>query len=161
MVFRPTAVNWLAVLSNGIRGGGKATYATSTIPKMKSYAPAADYGYVQQQQRGNGKSAKKDFVPVYVAIGMIALSTGLGVHTMWNHLRNSPGVYVKKQRRESLPEVFEPEHVAEDAQRFINKSFFRKVAHVQDRSYPDHDHIPSPYAYTPRVESLKSVGVDP
>nr|KYP48986.1 hypothetical protein KK1_029286 [Cajanus cajan] len=129
---------------------------------MKACAGAGDYGHVEQ----HGKSAKQDFVPIYVAIGMIGLSTGLGAHTAWHHLRNSPGVHVKKQRRETLPEVVEPDHVAEESDKFIKQSFFRKVAHVQERSYPDHNQIPNPirrdaYAYTPRLQTLKSVGVDP
>ncbi|XP_061369893.1 uncharacterized protein LOC133312667 [Gastrolobium bilobum] len=169
MALRPTMGRCIELLRNGLQREGKAAYTTSTVPKMKAYAPATDYGYVhnQHQQRGkSSKSAKGDFVPVYVAIGMIALSTGLGLHTAWQHLRNSPTVRVKKQRRETLPEVVEPEHVVEEADRFMKKSFFRKVAHVQERSYPDQHQIPDPtrkdaYAYRPRVETLKSVGVDP
>ncbi|XP_027343618.1 uncharacterized protein LOC113856133 [Abrus precatorius] len=165
MVFKPTTGNWLAMLRNGF-GGSKVAYTTSTAPKMKAYAPAADYGNVNQQYQQHGKSAKGDFVSVYVAIGMITLSTGLGLHTAWQQLWNSPTVRVKKQRRETLPEVVEPEHVAEESEKFVKKSFFRKVAHVQERSYPDHHHIPNSvrkdaYANTPRIETLKSVGVDP
>lgn len=161
---------WVAILSHGFRGGSKAsTYTTSTVPKIKAYAPSAagDYGYANHQyQQRHGKSAKGDFIPVYVAIGMIALSTGLGLHTAWQQLRNSPTVRVKKQRRETLPEVVEPDHVVEEADKYVKKSFFRKVAHVQDQSYPDKTIIPDPirrdaYAYQPRVETLKSVGVDP
>ncbi|TKY60514.1 hypothetical protein E2542_SST17613 [Spatholobus suberectus] len=167
MVFRQMTGNWLALLRNGFGGGSKAAYTTSTVPKMKAYAPAADFGYGHHRhQQQHSKSAKQDFVPIYVAIGLIATSTGLGLHTAWQQLRNSPTVRVKKQRRETLPEVVEPEHVVEEADKFMKQSFFRKVAHVQERSYPDHHHIPNPirkdaYAYTPRVETLKSVGVDP
>jgi len=154
--------NWLAVLKNGV-GGNKAAYATATAPKMKAYAASADYGRLNQQKRN---STKQDFVAVYVAIGMITTAMGLGLHTAWQQLRNSPTVRVKKQRRETLPEVVEPEHVAEETEKFIKHSFFRKVAHVQERSYPDHHHIPNPvskdaYAHTPRLETLKSVGIDP
>lgn len=152
--------NWLALLRNGL-GEGKAAYTTSTIPKMKAYAPAADYGYVHHgQHQKHGKSAKGDFVAVYVAIGMISLSTGLGLHTAWQQLRNSPGVHVKKQRRETLPEVVEPDHVIEEADKFLKKSFFRKVAHVQDRSYLDPIRRDA-FAYTPRAETLQSIGIDP
>lgn len=148
------------LLNRGIRG-----YTTSTTPKAKAYAPTADYGYGHHQRKA-GRSAKGDYVPVYVAMGMIALSTGLGLHTAWQHLRNSPTVRVKKQRRETLPEVVEPEHVAEESDKFLKHSFFRKVAHVQDHNYSDKQVIPDPirkdaYAYRPRVETLKSVGVDP
>ncbi|XP_027192030.1 uncharacterized protein [Cicer arietinum] len=158
--------NWMALLKNGIRG--KAAYTTSTLPKMKAYATPSDYGYIhrQQQRKPSSKSAKQDFVPIYVAVGMIALATMLGLHTAWQQLRNSPTVRVKKQRRETLPEVVEPEHVMEESDKFLKNSFFRKIAHVQERSYPDHNQIPSPihkdaFAYQPRVETLKSVGVDP
>ncbi|KAL2342839.1 hypothetical protein Fmac_004124 [Flemingia macrophylla] len=152
--------NWLAALRKG------RTHTTSTVSKSKAYAPAGDYRYVEQEQRQHGKSGKGDFVPIYVAIGMIALSAGLGAHTAWQQLRNSPGVRVKKRRRETVPEVVEPEHVAEESEKLMKQSFFRKVAHVQERSYPDHHQIPNPirtdaYAYTPRIDTLKSVGVDP
>ncbi|XP_015955762.1 uncharacterized protein LOC107480139 [Arachis duranensis] len=161
MAFRPTMGQWIALL----RGASGAAYSTrSTVPKMKAHAPSADYGYIHKQQ--HRKTLKGEFVPVYVAIGMIALSTGLGLHTAWQQLRNSPTVRVKKQRRETLPEVVEPEHVAEESDHFFKSSFFRKVAHVQDRSYPDKELIPDSirrdaYAYKPRIETLKSVGVDP
>lgn len=107
---------------------------------------------------------KGDFVPVYVAIGMICLSTMLGLYTAKHQLLYSPNVFVKKQRRETLPEVVEPDHVLEDTDKFVKKSFFRKVAHVQD---PNHDHVVSDptrgdaFAHTPRAVTLKSVGVDP
>ncbi|MED6191993.1 hypothetical protein PIB30_006140 [Stylosanthes scabra] len=164
MAFRPTMGQWIALL----RGGSRAAYSTtSTLPKMKAHAPSADYGYIHHHH-GKIKSStpKGDFVPVYVAIGMITLSTGLGLHTAWQQLRNSPTVRVKKQRRETLPEVVEPEHVAEESEHFLKGSFFRKVAHVQGRSYPDKELIPDSirkdaYAYKPRIETLKSVGIDP
>ncbi|KAI4336413.1 hypothetical protein L6164_014944 [Bauhinia variegata] len=168
MAFRSTMGRWKTLMSNGIRGGSKASaYATSTTPKMKAYAPTVDYGYAQQHQQGkSSRPVKGDYVPVYVAIGMIALSTSLGLHTAWQQLRHSPTVRVKKQRRETLPEVVEPEHVVEESEKFLNKSFFRKVAHVQEYYNPEKQVIPDPirkdaYAHPPRVETLKSVGVDP
>ncbi|KAE9610186.1 hypothetical protein Lalb_Chr07g0183911 [Lupinus albus] len=168
MPFRPTMGQWVALLNKGFKGGSNTcTFTTSTAPKMKASPTATgDYNHSQHQyqQRNNAKPA--NFVPIYVAIGMIAMATGLGLHTAWQQLRNSPTVRVKKEKRETLPEVVEPEHVAEEADNFVKKSFFRKVAHVQDQSYPDNDIIPDPirkdaYAYQPRVETLKSVGVDP
>lgn len=161
--------NWMVLLKNGFGRGNKAPYTTSTVPKMKAYAqPASDYGYTHKQQHAkqSSKSAKQDFVPVYVAVGMIAMSTMLGLHTAWQHLRNNPSVRVKKQGRETVPEVVEPEHVMEESDKLYKNSFFRKVAHVQERSYPDHNQVPSSinkdvFAHQPRAETLKSVGVDP
>ncbi|KAL5053175.1 hypothetical protein RYX36_033857 [Vicia faba] len=167
-MLKPTMGNWMVLLKNGFGRGSRASYTSSTVPKMKAYTPpASDYRYAHKQQHGkqSSKSAKQDFVPVYVAVGMIALSTMLGLHTAWQHLRNNPSVRVKKQGRETVPEVVEPEHVTEESDKLYKNSFFRKVAHVQERSYPDHNQVPSSinkdvFAYQPRVETLKSVGVD-
>lgn len=71
-------------------------------------------------------------MPVCVALGMIGLSTSFGIHTAMQQLRRGPNVHVKKTRRETLPEIVEPENVAEEAEKFVNKSLFRKVAHIQD-----------------------------
>lgn len=150
--------------------GSTATYATSTTPKSKSYAPTtADYAHFQDQQKPKlqfPKPAHKgDFVPVCVAIGMIALSVSLGLFTATQQLARSPNVYVRKKTRESLPEVHDPDKVVNDAERFLNKSFFRKVAHIQEFDYGDLP-VPDPirkdaYAHKLHVETLNSVGVDP
>ncbi|KAG4998908.1 hypothetical protein JHK87_019980 [Glycine soja] len=90
-VFRPMSGNWLAVLERELEE--RLRTQPQQTPKMKAYAPAADYGYVHHRQHGNiGKSDK-----------------------------------------------------------FIKQSFFRKVAHVQDRSYPN-PILRDAYAYTPRVD---------
>ncbi|KAK2974141.1 hypothetical protein RJ640_021432 [Escallonia rubra] len=86
---------------------------------------------------------KGDIVPVCVALGMIVVSTSLGLYTAFHQLRGSPNVHVRKSRRETLPEVEEPEHVVDEAEKFITKSFFRKVAHVQDMDHRDR-FIPDP-----------------
>ncbi|XWS51527.1 hypothetical protein CRYUN_Cryun12cG0183400 [Craigia yunnanensis] len=160
MAFRSTG--YLKPLTNSLRG--KATYATSTPPKLKSYAPTADFGYTQDVKPP--KKVRGDFVPVYVAIGMIALSTTLGLYTALQQLKNSPQVRVNKKRRETLPEVEEPDRVLDEADRFIKQSFFRKVAHVQE-NYEDYAiHDPTrgdifAHRPMPRAETLKSVGVNP
>ncbi|KAB1199911.1 hypothetical protein CJ030_MR0G009077 [Morella rubra] len=150
---------------------GSATYATSTSPNVKAYAPTADYAqplYYHHDELGTGtsKSLKGDFVPVYVALGMIALSTGLGLYTGMHHLLRAPDVRVNKKRRETIPEVVEPDRVVEEAEKFITKSFFRKVAHVQEFKNPVKQVMPDPihkdaYAYPLRAKTLKSVGIDP
>ncbi|KAJ7945202.1 NADH-ubiquinone reductase complex 1 MLRQ subunit [Quillaja saponaria] len=174
MAFRSTMGYLKTLMGNtGLRGGigSRVTYTTSTTPKMKTYSPTRDHAYVHQhhQKAGAGestKSVKGDFVPVYVSIGMISLSVILGLYTAKQQLMHSPTVYVKKERRKTLPEVVEPEHVAEEAEKFFEKSFFRKVAHVQDADNADKQVIPDPirkdaYAYRPKIVTLQSVGVDP
>lgn len=106
-----------------------------------------------------------DYVPVYVAIGMIFLSVSLGLHTAKQQIAHSPGVRLKKSKRETIPEVVEPETVAHETERLLAHSFFRKVAHIQDFDTGD-TVIPNPvrkdpFAHSPRVETLRSVGVDP
>ncbi|GMI75681.1 hypothetical protein like AT5G07330 [Hibiscus trionum] len=158
MAFRSTAS--LKQLTNHLRG--KATYATSTPPKLKPYAPTADFGH------SGPKKVKGDFVAVYIAVGMIALSTSLGLFTAVQQLKNSPHVRLNKKRRESLPEVEEPERVLDEADKFVKQSFFRKIAHVQ-KSDDDYaiddptraDMFADRHRRTHRAETLKSVGVDP
>ncbi|GLT39906.1 hypothetical protein SLA2020_140720 [Shorea laevis] len=143
---------------------GSATYATSTQPKMKAYAPTADFGYVEESSHVK-KARKGDFIPVYVAMGMIALSTILGLRTASQELMHSPQVRVKKKLRETVPEVEEPDRIINEADSFIKKSFFRKVAHIQDfhhnQPVPDTIRKDCFVQMKPKAETLKTVGVDP
>ncbi|XP_019168760.1 PREDICTED: uncharacterized protein LOC109164684 [Ipomoea nil] len=155
MAFRSQA--YLKSMINSL-SGRVSMYGTSTLPNLKSYVPSAaatDKPLKQSLPRGK----KGDLVPVYVAIAMIALSTSFGLHTAMHQLKRAPNVFVKKCRRETLPELVEPEHVAEESDQFLNKSFFRKVAHIQPTAA--HDPLGCVYTRHPRVETLKSVGVEP
>lgn len=71
---------------------------------------------------------KGEIVPMGMAVGMIALSTILGMYTAMRELTTAPApnVYVKKSRRETIPELVEPEHVLEESEKFIKNSLFRK-----------------------------------
>ncbi|KAJ9163978.1 hypothetical protein P3X46_023597 [Hevea brasiliensis] len=153
---------WKSMVS---RLSGTATYATSSSPKMMAYAPTADFGSPQREKRTK-KTIKGEFVPVYVVIGMIALSVSLGLYTAKQQIMHSPTVRVKKKTRETIPEVEEPEIVMNEADRFVKKSFFRKIAHVQEfdsglRYTPDPIRRDAFAHEQPRAETPKSVGVDP
>nr|XP_004235858.1 uncharacterized protein LOC101246122 [Solanum lycopersicum] len=124
-------------------------YATSATSKLKGASPLHLKEIVP-------KSRKGDLVPVCMAVGMIGLSTSFGIHTAMQQLRRAPNVHVKKSRRETLPEIVEPEDVAEEAEKFVNKSLFRKVAHASTSSTRGHI-----YTKKPGVETLKTIGVDP
>ncbi|KAK9684382.1 hypothetical protein RND81_10G206000 [Saponaria officinalis] len=101
-----------------------------------------------------------DYVPVYVALGMITLSLSLGLYTAKQELLHGPDVRVKKSRRETLPEVVEPDYVAREAEDFIKKSLFRKVAHVQEFETPISNPLRGDLlSKEPKVESLKTVGL--
>ncbi|MCD7458471.1 hypothetical protein HAX54_038346 [Datura stramonium] len=154
MAFRSSSL-WKSMAT---RVSANSASARSNITKWRSYASTAEHP--DAKLRG----VKGDFVPVYVALGLIALSAGFGVQTAMHQLKRAPNVSVKKSRRETIPEVTEPEEVVDDADKFIKKSFFRKVAHVQD--FDNQSVMPDPIrgdvlAREPHSETLKSVGVNP
>jgi len=146
---------------------GTATYATSTPPKLKSYAETADqFGHQYHQESKHGKKVRGDFVPVYVAIGMITVAISLGLYTAKQQVLYAPNVRVRKKTRETVPEVVDPDKVVDEADKFIKKSFFRKVAHVQEFDHNGLQYLPDPFrkdvfAQEPRAETLKDVGIDP
>ncbi|XP_011040301.1 PREDICTED: uncharacterized protein LOC105136599 isoform X2 [Populus euphratica] len=146
---------------------GTATYATSTPPKLKSYAATADqFGHQYHQESKHSKKVRGDFVPVYVAIGMITVSISLGLYTAKQQVLYAPNVRARKKTRETVPEVVDPDKVVDEADKFIKKSFFRKVAHVQEFDHNGLQYLPDPFrkdvfAQKPRAETLKDVGVDP
>lgn len=160
MAFR-TPTYWKSMVSR--LGGQSPTFATSTTPKMKSFALPLDLGDVKDARPGGAPPLKGDFVPVYVALGLIAMSASLGLYTAMHQLSRAPNVRVKKSMRETIPEVVVPELTVEEGDKFIKKSWFRKLAHIQEKDeaiVPDHfncDILVKP----PKAETLKDVGVDP
>ncbi|XP_073275046.1 uncharacterized protein [Primulina huaijiensis] len=103
-----------------------------------------------------------DFAPVWMVAGMVCVAGCIGIHTATQQLRRSPSVQVTKKMRESVPEVEIPDAVLGSAEKFIDSSFLRKVAHIQD-NYKDQQDSPTQSIFTRSrdIESLKSVGVRP
>ncbi|KAI8529307.1 hypothetical protein RHMOL_Rhmol12G0215200 [Rhododendron molle] len=116
-------------------GAGKSpTFATSTTPKMKAFALPLDLGHGEDAKPGAARAPpplKGDFVPMYVALGLIGLSATLGLYTAMHQLSHAPNVRVRKSLRETIPEVVVPELTVEEGDKFIKKSWFRKLAHIQ------------------------------
>jgi hypothetical protein len=75
---------------------------------------------------------KAEFAPIYMVMGMVVVAVSIATHTAKQQLMHSPTVHVSKKRRESLPEVEDPDGVLSSADKFVNKSFLRKVSHIQD-----------------------------
>ncbi|KAK6153854.1 hypothetical protein DH2020_013493 [Rehmannia glutinosa] len=149
-------------MANGLRGS--SNFTTCASPKLKAYTPTADHLLHESPGGIKSKLPKGDLVPVCVALGMIALSTSFGVYTALHQLGRAPNVFVKKSRRETIPEVVEPERTVEQAERFVKQSFFRKVAHIQDSDRQEI--MPNPirgdvFTRPLHVETLKDIGVDP
>ncbi|KAK9108644.1 hypothetical protein Syun_024655 [Stephania yunnanensis] len=128
-----------SVLANRIVGANR-TMATSTISKMK---PAyAGFDEAAHESKGGGlvkmkMKMKGELIPVYVALGMILVSTSLGLVTAKQQLVYNPSVRPNKKRRKRVVEVDEPDRAVEEAHKFIDKSLFRKVAHLQQQPLPD------------------------
>uniref|UniRef100_A0A0E0MFZ8 Uncharacterized protein n=1 Tax=Oryza punctata TaxID=4537 RepID=A0A0E0MFZ8_ORYPU len=110
-------------------------------------------------------AAKKpagDYVPVYVAMGMIAVSVSLGLATARQQLAHAPNVRLDKKKREAVPEVAAPDMALDEAERFVGGSLFRKVAHVQDDASLRAG-VADPVAEYParKAVTLKDAGVEP
>lgn len=86
-----------------------------------------------------------------VVMGMVAVAMVFGTHTAKQQLMHNPSVHVSKKKRESMPEVDDPDSAIRSADKFVNKSFFRKVAHIQENKQVLPDPVrPNPfttYAY--------------
>ncbi|XP_057971877.1 uncharacterized protein LOC131160324 [Malania oleifera] len=143
------------------RLGGNRPFATSTTPEMKPFASAMDSVH-SDHPRPKTRGVKAEFAPVYVMLGMVLVAVAIGVHTAKQQLVHSPTVLVKKKKRESFPEVEEPDAVVDSADELLKKSFLRKVAHIQqiDRNLPDPIRG-DPFIRPRKAETLKRVGVEP
>lgn len=94
------------------------------------------------------RKLKSDQVPIYMVLGMATIVASLGIYTAMHQVLHSPNVIVSKKKRESLPEVDNPEVVVSDADKFVSKSLFRKLAHLKEHHHQDPSH---------HVETLKNV----
>ncbi|XP_021678631.2 uncharacterized protein LOC110663581 [Hevea brasiliensis] len=124
MAFR-TPSHWRTMLT---RFGEKRSFASATTPKFSrgvDNAHSARPAYNKYAMTG-------EFAPVYVVVGMVVVAISIGLHTVKQQLVHSPGVNITKKRRESVPEVDIPDTVAANGDKFINKSFLRKVAQIKD-----------------------------
>ncbi|XP_042392097.1 uncharacterized protein LOC121983208 [Zingiber officinale] len=138
---------------------GARPFTTATQPKLRPVA----LPFVEHLGFSESKRRKAEFVPVYVALGLILTSTSLGLHIAMQQLRHAPNVLVRKNKRETLPEVVDPDWAADKAERFISSSIFRRVAQLQDFDAVRAG-ISDPTRETnakKHVVTLKTVGVDP
>ncbi|KAF5746362.1 NADH-ubiquinone reductase complex 1 MLRQ subunit [Tripterygium wilfordii] len=143
--------------------GGTRSFASSTAPKMKHFTPSAAADAATHAGHHYNKFAIiGEFAPVYVVLGMVVVALSIGGHTAKQQLVNSPSVHVSKKRRGSFPEAADPERSLAKADKFVNKSFLRKVGHIQERNPVLADTSrPDPFTRPRNAETLKSVGVEP
>ncbi|PRQ39740.1 hypothetical protein RchiOBHm_Chr4g0428531 [Rosa chinensis] len=147
--------------------GEKRSFATSTIPNMKP-ATAHVSSLSDKEQKILDKVEKRaalmkaENAPIWIVAGMVGAAVLIAIHTAKQQLVHSPVVNFRKTKRESVPEVDDPDAVVGSADKFISKSFLRKVAHIQDNTNTVHDPSrPNPFTAPRKAETLKSVGVEP
>jgi len=91
-------------------------------------------------------SIKAEFAPVYIVGGMVCVAVAIGSHTAFQQLVRCPTVHVNKNRRETLPEVSDPDRTINSATKFIDGSFLRKVSHIQENKATLNDPVhPNPF----------------
>ncbi|CAL5017798.1 unnamed protein product [Urochloa decumbens] len=98
-----------------------------------------------------------EYVPVYGALGAIALSVTLGLGTARHELANAPNVRLDKRKRETVPEVAAPDLAVDEADRFLRGSLFRRVARIAQDDHRD----PAAATAEKKAVTLKDAGVEP
>ncbi|CAM0907187.1 unnamed protein product [Alopecurus aequalis] len=142
----------------------RAAAAALRTAALQGYRRSASTAAAHADGAGVARAKKPvgDYVPVYVALGMIGLAVTLGLHTARQQLAHAPNVRLDKRKRETVPEVADPDLALDDAERFVGSSVFRKVAHVQDdRSLTASVADPVTDHPVRKAVTLKDVGVAP
>lgn len=78
--------------------------------------------------------------------GFVSIAVTIATHTAKQQLFHCPNVSVLKQRRKSMSEVDEPDIAVDSGDKFLSKSFLRKVGNIQEQkrtvlvvtSFPHH-----------------------
>ncbi|KAF8694201.1 hypothetical protein HU200_038328 [Digitaria exilis] len=149
MAFRAATSGLRAAMAQQQRHHGQRPAAAAILQSQRSAATAA------------ARLPRGDYVPVYVALGLIAMSVTLGLSTAKQQLAHAPNVRVDKKKRETVPEVAAPDLAVDEGERFVGGSLFRKVAHVQDdRSLSAGVADPVAEYPTKKAVTLKDVGVE-
>ncbi|KAL5732348.1 hypothetical protein ACOSP7_031691 [Xanthoceras sorbifolium] len=139
---------WRSMVSRLGGGNGNRSFATSnSVHANHSYSKYAVTG---------------EFAPVYMVLGMLTVALTIGTHTAKQQLVHCPNVGVSKKKRRSVSEVEDPDRAVNSSDKFLNKSFLRKVAHIQEHNRVLPDPVRAdPFTMPRKAETLKAVGVDP
>ncbi|XP_027362547.1 uncharacterized protein LOC113870147 [Abrus precatorius] len=149
--------NWRSMLTQ--LGGGTRSFATPTTPKLKPMSPTVDAAH--HASTSSMSTLKAEFAPVYIVCGMVVVALTIGSHTAYQQLARSPSVHVNKKRRESMPEVYDPDRTIKSATKFIDGSFLRKMSYIQENKATLNDPVhPNPFTHPRTAETLKSVGIE-
>ncbi|CAN7026111.1 unnamed protein product, partial [Brassica oleracea var. botrytis] len=137
------------LLSTGKQIGGSRRFATTVADGTK--------------QTYNKFSVTGEFAPVAIIGGFVALAVAMAGHSLKQQLMHAPGVSTRKNRRAAVAEVDDPDNCVSSADKYINKSWLRKVGQIQDKSSAilSDPTRPNPFTTPRNAETLKSVGVAP
>lgn len=113
----------------------RRSFASSSTPRFAA-ATTAEAALHHHHARSSGKFKLPEYGQMWPVIGVMGGLVGLaglmGIHTARQQLCNSTSVQVTKMSRQSIVEVDNPDAAVSSADKFINKSFLRKIAHIQD-----------------------------
>nr|AVY54506.1 Hum s 3 allergen [Humulus scandens] len=105
---------------------------------------------------------KGEFAPIYLGMGRGLAALTRATHTAKHHLLHSPSVSGSKKKKKTRAKGEYPDAVISSADKFVNKSFLKKGAHIQNPNPPLPDPIqPNPFTQSRGAETLKTVGVNP
>ncbi|KAG6410770.1 hypothetical protein SASPL_128838 [Salvia splendens] len=128
--------------------------ASGRARKQGGEPEAAKMGMLKKFTRGLGHS----LYPIGIIGGCVVLAIMIAGHTGMQHFVRSPIVHVTKKNRGSMPEVDNPDAYIRAGDNFVNKSFLRKVGHLQETQYGESGGA-NIYTRSRESDTLRTVGV--
>ncbi|XP_074319180.1 uncharacterized protein LOC141656252 [Silene latifolia] len=130
-------------------------YMRSMMQKSRSFSTTSDQ---TQSQVRKSFWMTASAAPIWMVGGLVVIAAGIAVHTGKQQLLHNPSVYVNKKRR-ALPEVEEATRAVKSGGKMVDKSFLRKVAHIQDESSSTlpPTHTGNIYTRSREAETLDSI----
>ncbi|CAN1200186.1 hypothetical protein LINPERPRIM_LOCUS44197 [Linum perenne] len=117
-----------------MRWSSKQLQTTSTKRCLTTSSSSSSSGNGSGRAPYNKYSLTGEYAPVYIVMGFVSVAVGIGIHSLKQQLLHSPGVSLKKTRRGSMSEADDPNLATANAHNFLNKSFLRKIARLQDKN---------------------------
>ena len=102
----------------------------------------------------NRFSVTGEFAPVAIIGGFVALAVAMAGHSLKQQLMHARGVSTRKNRRAAVAEVDDPDNCVSSADKYINKSWLRKVGQIQDKSSAILSDPTRPNPFTTYVHNL-------
>lgn len=96
-------------------------------------------------------ATKGEYAPVYIVMGFVLAAIAMATHTAKQQLMHFPSISISKKKRETLREMDDPDNSIHSADKFINNSFLRKLAHIQNENPTSHNDPSQPNPFTRSV----------